>query len=301
MKNNKLIVSIDVEDWYHGPGVISPIDNARSLNKILYRLNDIERSYKYIESCLMILKKYNIKATFFWVAEYAQRFPDLLQLVVKEGHEIACHGLEHYSKINKITKEDTFSKETFIERTKKAKDILEKLSGQEIIGYRAPNAYISGTIVDYLEELGFKYDSSVSVNSMYNKTSSNLIGVDTKCYYPKKSSLDVGEEKREILEFPWSYYTFLGKKIQSAGGPFLRLFGQTLIMKGIDESLKKGDTVFYFHPIDICNEDIPTDNKKLKLMWYFKGDFVKNRIEQVLSKYKDSTTNFRNLLNENSY
>ncbi len=52
----------------------------------------------------------------------------------------------------------------------------EDASGQKVIGYRAPNAYIAGWMVDALEDLGFRYDSSVCVNSFYNKTDSQLKG-----------------------------------------------------------------------------------------------------------------------------
>ena len=116
---NKLVISIDVEDWYHGPSILDPINQRKSLENISSK--NIQRAYKYIPSILEMLNKYNIKATFFWVARYAQLYPKLLELVVKEGHEIACHGLEHYSKIDKKTKKDIYSKEEFIKRTKLAK------------------------------------------------------------------------------------------------------------------------------------------------------------------------------------
>ena len=66
-----------------------------------------------MDKCLDILDMFNIKATFFWVAEYAKRFPHILKIVSDNGHEIACHGLEHYSKLDKITKQDIFHEEAF--------------------------------------------------------------------------------------------------------------------------------------------------------------------------------------------
>ncbi len=297
LSSNKLILSVDVEDWYHGPSVISPLSGKQKLRDLLASGKSIERSYKYISTCIELFEKYNVKATFFWVAEYAQRYPHLLKLTVDAGHEIACHGLEHYSKINKITKADTFSKKEFVHRTTKAKKILEDLSGKEVIGYRGPNAFISGTIIDSLEEMGFQYDSSVSVNTLYNKTSSALEGVDTTWYYPQKGTLNKGTEKRNIVEFPWAYYSILGQKIQSTGGPFLRVFGNILIKRGLKESLKRGHTVFYFHPTDICKEAFPIeDNNLLKLTWWFRGDMVKKRIENILETYQGRTVSFEEAL-----
>ena len=293
---NRVIVSVDVEDWYHGPSIISPFKSP--LKEFLKRNKNVDIAYKYIDTCLKILDEYGIKATFFWVAEYALRFKYLINKVISEGHEIACHGLEHYSKLDPKTKKEIFTKKEFIERTKKAKNILEDISGDEVIGYRAPNAYISGKIFDYLEEIGFKYDSSVSVNSIYNKTSSDLKNVTTNPYFPELGELRMGNQKRGIIEFPWPYYNFYGIKIQSAGGPFLRFFGKNLIINGLKQSLKRGDTIFYFHPIDFAIEKIPIKDYKLKLLWYFKGEKILNQVKVILKKFHKTSTNFKSVIHE---
>lgn len=299
-QNNKVFLSVDVEDWYHGPSVISPLMNGKSLKDFLGQKNDIERGYRYINECLDLFDKFEIKATFFWIAEYAQRFPQLLKEVSKRGHEIACHGLEHYSKLNLKTKKLVFSREDFIERTNRAKNILEELSNQKIIGYRAPNAVISGKMIDWLEELEFQYDSSVSANSFYNKSDSEFLQVSSLPYYPKKGELNFSTQPRNIIEFPWAYYTIAGKRVQSSGGPFLRFFGSGLINRGLQESLHRGHTVFYFHPIDICKEAFPSEfSPRMSLLWLFKGNKVKRSIESVLSIYRKKMVPFRTFFSNN--
>lgn len=297
--SNKVIVSVDVEDWYHGPTVISPKNPSKTLESFLASADDAERAYRYIGSCLDLLAAHNIKATFFWVAEYARRFEDLIKEVVAQGHEVACHGLCHYSKLDAATRRNIFNEKEFAARTREAKEILENLSGQRVIGYRAPNAYISGMMIDVLEDLGFRYDSSVSVNSLYNKTDGNLCGVDTAPYYPRRGSLDRGIEKRRIVEFPWPYLDVMGFKVQSAGGPFLRMFGTPLIKAGIRQSLLRGHTTFYFHPVDICNEPIPLEfDLKRPLLWMVKGDVVKRRIAWLLADFAPMTANFASAVDE---
>ena len=44
---------------------------------------------------LDILAQYNVKATFFMVAENADRYPDILALVQAEGHTIGNHTYHH--------------------------------------------------------------------------------------------------------------------------------------------------------------------------------------------------------------
>jgi peptidoglycan-N-acetylglucosamine deacetylase len=44
---------------------------------------------------LEILKKYNVKATFFIVGSIAEKYPQLVKLIWKDGHEVANHSYSH--------------------------------------------------------------------------------------------------------------------------------------------------------------------------------------------------------------
>lgn len=297
--SSNIIVSVDVEDWYHGPVMSERWNSRNSLEALLSGNPEIERALPYIDVCLEMLARYEIKATFFWVAEYARRFPDFVTKVTAAGHEIACHGLTHFSKLDYRTKQELFTQKEFKERTVMARRILEDISGQAVIGYRAPNAYISGAMLDCLEEIGFKYDSSVSVSSIYNKTNSDLAGVATAPYHPARGKLTPSSTPRAFSECPWPYLQLCGFKIQSAGGPYLRFFGSKLIVRGIRQSLRRGPAVFYFHPIDICDENIPMPfSPHRPFLWLFKGKLVRRRIEQVLKTFQGLTINFRQAITE---
>jgi peptidoglycan/xylan/chitin deacetylase (PgdA/CDA1 family) len=49
----------------------------------------------YTPQILAILKKYNIKATFFMVGVNAQKYPEMVKLVEADGHAINSHSLTH--------------------------------------------------------------------------------------------------------------------------------------------------------------------------------------------------------------
>jgi len=49
------------------------------------------------EKILQILKKYNIKATFFMIGEEINRHKEMVQRVIEEGHEIGNHFFSHRS------------------------------------------------------------------------------------------------------------------------------------------------------------------------------------------------------------
>jgi peptidoglycan/xylan/chitin deacetylase (PgdA/CDA1 family) len=219
-----------------------------------------------------------------------QHYPGLVQEVANHGHEIACHGLHHACKLHPRTKKALMSVTEFEERTFQAKRLLEEASGQKVIGYRAPAAYVGGWMLDSLEKLGFRYDSSVSVNSFYNKSDSDLRGVETRPYYPKKNSLEFGGEKRKIMELPWPYFK-LGLKFPTGGGPMLRFLGAKYVMMGLRQSLRRGETLTYFHPIDISDEKFPSGfSARRPFYWAIKGDIVRRRIQTMIAE--NSNANF---------
>lgn len=287
-----LAVTVDIEDWYHLP----PITGAPSskFKDVEHFFSEWNSSYDYLSEptkrVLDLLEELNIRATFFIVADVVQRYPGLVEQIAQKGHEIACHGLHHACKIHPKTKESLMSQGEFEERTLQAKKMLEKASGQEVIGYRAPNAYIAGWMLDSLETMGFRYDSSVSVNSLYNKTDSTLKGVDTRPYYPKRGTLEAGKDRRGIIEIPFPFLNIGGLKFTTAGGPSLRLLGTTYVMLGLKQSSKRGNTTFYFHPIDMSREDFPLNSSLIqRLFWVIKGDIVEKRIRNILSNINEVT------------
>ena len=154
-----VVVSVDVEDWYHGPTSAARFGTRNDVMNALGSVPQPERGLPYLDAALELLAERKIRATFFWVAEYARRFPEALRRCAAAGHEIACHGLTHFPNFNPATKQPNFTPDEFKARTTEARKILEDLAGQRVIGYRAPNAYIACWMLDALEELGFAYDS----------------------------------------------------------------------------------------------------------------------------------------------
>jgi len=276
-------VTVDVEDWYHIPSVTgSPFSVYGSVDEFFEKW---KKRYDYLSEptrrTLDILDEFRIRATFFVVADVVDHYPGLVEGIVERGHEIACHGLNHACNVDPATKKEVFSDREFRSKTKKAVGLLQGISNNEVTGYRAPSAYISGRIVDSLEEMGFMYDSSIYVNSLINKTGVKLEGVGTTPYYPKKGSLLPGG-KRGFVEFPMTHWNILGFKVPTSGGPMLRFLGARVVRNGIEQSVKRGHAVFYFHPIDICYEKFPTVGKRRPFYWAIKGKRVERRLRYIL-------------------
>jgi hypothetical protein len=67
----------------------------------------------------------------------------------------------------------------------------------------------------------------------------------------------------------------------------LRFLGARMMLKGLKQSLNRGNAVFYFHPIDISSERFPQIGKGRPMYWAIKGDVVERRIVFILHKFKD--------------
>jgi len=282
-------VTVDIEDWYHIPSVTgSPFAVYRDTAEFYARW---EGRYDYLteptRKVLNLLDDFGITATFFVVAEVVDRYPGLVEEIADHGHEIACHGLTHACKIDHRTRRPLFSSEEFVQRTEQARRILEGVAGQKVVGYRAPNALVGGWMLDALEELGFRYDSSVSRNSFYNKTDGDLSGVSTAPYLPVRHGLGPGGD-RAILELPWAILDLAGLKIPASGGPLLRFLGARAILHGLRQSLARGPAIFYFHPLDIFDETFPPVGKNRPFYWLIKGKVVEDRIRYLLRELQDT-------------
>jgi peptidoglycan/xylan/chitin deacetylase (PgdA/CDA1 family) len=280
-------VTVDLEDWYHIPSVCSsPYAVYRTVNEFFEKWDG---RYDFLTEptnrALDILDEFNVTATFFVVADIVEHYPGLVESIAERGHELACHGLHHACKIDPETKERLMSNKEFEQKTLLAKRILEKVSGEKVVGYRAPNAFVGGWMLDSLECIGFKYDSSVSVNSLYNKTDSFLKTVSSFPYYPIESGLEAGVD-RNFVEFPWAYYQNL-LKIPASGGPILRFMGAPLVLNGLIQSLKRGHTIFYFHPLDISCARFPSIGNNRPFYWCVKGKSVERRIRHILKALND--------------
>ena len=116
---------------------------------------------KGLERIFELLEKYDIDATLFYEARTAQMLIEGGMYLPKlsERHEIACHSLKHEDFLGKVSG-IPMEEKSIEESIDKAKEILAKIFGREIKGFRAPYTRINRTVVKVLEQLGFQYDSS---------------------------------------------------------------------------------------------------------------------------------------------
>ncbi len=99
-----------------------------------------------IERILDVLLRTGVHATFFCTANFAEQAPDLIERIKKEGHEVACHGCDHWN-----------PQPTDFEQSKIR---VEKVAGIKTYGYRQPRMFP----VDEkeIQRMGYRYNSSLN-------------------------------------------------------------------------------------------------------------------------------------------
>jgi peptidoglycan/xylan/chitin deacetylase (PgdA/CDA1 family) len=103
---------------------------------------------------LGVLKKFDVRASFFVPAVSALLYPDEQRRVDAEGHEIAIHGWIH-------ERNSELPLEAERDLQLRSADVLEKISGKRPVGIRTPSWDFSPNTLAITKEMGLVYDSSL--------------------------------------------------------------------------------------------------------------------------------------------
>ena len=103
---------------------------------------------------LDMYRDHGIKQTFFFPGWCMERYPHLVDMILKDGHEIAHHGYLH-----EHPNEQTREGEQYW--TGRAIETIVRMTGQRPRGYRAPLYNFSKNSAEILTENGFLYDASL--------------------------------------------------------------------------------------------------------------------------------------------
>ena len=257
-------LTIDVEDYFqvsafapHIPRTDWPIRECR-----------VERN---IDRILAMLDEHDTRATFFTLGWVAERYPNVVQRIVNNGHELASHGYGH-ERVSDQTPDSFFADINV------AKLILEDLSGKEVRGYRAPSFSIGEKNLwafETLEKAGYHYSSSIYPIRHDHYGMPNA---------PRHAHM-VGK----LLEIPATTLRFFNRNWPASGGGYFRLMPYELSRWMIQRvnSVDQLSAVFYFHPweIDTGQPRIPGIGAKTRFRHYVNIDRMENRLHRLLADF----------------
>lgn len=105
---------------------------------------------KETDKVLDVLKKYDVKATFFIAGKHANWYPKPLVRASEEGHEIGNHTFNHQDISN-------LSSSQIQEEMKQCEDILVKLTGKKPTLFRPPyGSYKKEALAELAKDNGYK-------------------------------------------------------------------------------------------------------------------------------------------------
>jgi polysaccharide deacetylase family protein (PEP-CTERM system associated) len=222
-------LTIDVEDYFQ-VSAFAPYIRRDEWERHECR---VERN---VDRILDLLAPGSIKATFFTLGWVAERYPQVVRRIVAEGHELASHGYGH-------ERASDLDERAFTEDVKRAKRILEDLSGQPVLGYRAPSFSIgTGNLwaFDVLARAGYRYSSSIYpiAHDHYGMPDS------------PRFAYRVGSG---LLEVPVTTVRLGQRNLPSSGGGYFRLlpYAASRWLIARVNRLDREPAIFYFHPWEI--------------------------------------------------
>ena len=144
-------------------------------DKVVYLTFDDGPSPNITPQILDILKKYNVKATFFVVTQNAEKYPDIVKRAAQEGHSIAYHSYSH--NYNYIFE----SLDTFREEINKSRTVLTSILGENgfVDIFRFPGGAFKNQKNEFKEVLIEENISFVNWNCLTGDTESkNPVSAD---------------------------------------------------------------------------------------------------------------------------
>jgi peptidoglycan/xylan/chitin deacetylase (PgdA/CDA1 family) len=104
-------------------------------------------------------RRLGLTQTFFIPGWVMQTYPDTVEAILKDGHEIGHHSWAHEDPMG-------HSDEREAELFERALEVHVSMTGRKPRGYRAPVYSLTPAMVDRLIEHGFLYDSSMMADDL---------------------------------------------------------------------------------------------------------------------------------------
>lgn len=230
---------------------------------------------------LDIYAKNSIISTFFFTGYIAKLYPEVVKMILPYGHEVGSHSMSHL----KENGHDVTDFKKQVKLLSDSKKLLEDISGQEVISFRAPALRVNEFTAPALIETNYKIDSSVASQrfdmffSFGGLKKLNWLTAPRLPYKTSEKSL-LKKGKGPLIEVPLTATLF------PFVGTTMRIFpGITKVQRNFlnwETSINKKPVVFDIHPnefIDESDEPRIISRRTKNSVTYFMQDFLRSQLK----------------------
>jgi len=263
----QLILSFDIEDWFH------ILDNPQTDS--MDRWHSFEsRVEAGTDRIIDFLQKHQLQATFFCLGWVGQKYPHVIKKIASAGYEIGSHTFAH-----QLTYKHT--PHSFKTDLIKSIDILQQISSQAVTSFRAPGfSFTEQTkwAFEILVECGICTDSSIfpaprGHGGYAGFTSAGISQIQTP--------------SGVLKEFPINILSLFSKRLVFSGGGYFRLLPGWFITLATKHQ-KQPYVMTYFHPRDFDAHQplLPGLSKFRKFKSYYGLAGAFKKFEHYVKRFK---------------
>lgn len=150
----------------------------------------------YTWKLLALLREKGVKANFFLIGREAEKYPELVRRIVKEGHSIGNHTYTHANLLER--RKTTVRKEIL-----RCDEVLESITGQKPLLFRPPHGFRRPVVSSISSELGHvQVDWSVCPRDWIRPGAKRMLRLMAKKVRPGSIILlhDGGGDRSQTLE-----------------------------------------------------------------------------------------------------
>ena len=177
--------------------------------------------------CLDMLKRHNLRTTFFVPGRIAECYPEQVKAIAAAGHELAYHGYLHEATVDMPASEEEAN-------MAKSEALLEAVSGKKVVGYRGPLDLLPNCALPLMAKRGYLYGSTLKdCDWAYLHEDYPIVEL------PTEPTLD---------DFSWFYFSYADEATITCSYPVDYVYD--IWKDNFDELASEGDKVFVLklHP-----------------------------------------------------
>lgn len=214
-----------------------------------------------VNRILDVLQANGVRATFFCTANFAEHAPEVMKRIANEGHEVACHGCDHWQ-----------PKQTDFEQSKiRVEKVLREIGAkqQTTYGYRQPRMFP----VDEKEIARMEYHYNSSLNPAF--IPGRYMHLDTpRTWFMQDGVMQIPAAVSPMLRLPMFWLGLHNYPM------WLYLWLTRRILK------KDGYFNTYFHPWEFYELNEHPEFKAIWIVRHNSGKRLQNRLDQLIKALK---------------